>query len=164
MNVLTRWDPLQEALDLRRAMDMVMQRTGAGGNGQQQFDLSMDIYETEDAYEIEAALPGLKPEGVEITLNNNVLTIRGETKMEEEKEDRNYHLRERRYGAFVRSITLPSSINADAIEAHYDNGVLKLRLPKAEEAKPKRSQVQPNGGTSKTVKPKVRETTKETSS
>jgi len=94
----------------------------------------------------------VKPEDVEITLNNNVLTIRGETRMEEEKEDRNYHLRERRVGAFVRSITLPSSINADAIEAHYDNGVLKLRLPKAEEAKPKHIQIKPNGSTSKARK------------
>jgi HSP20 family protein len=157
MNVLTRWDPLQEMLDFHRAMDMVRQRTGASGEGQQQFDLSMDIYETPDAYEIEASVPGVKPEDVEITLNNNVLTIRGETKMENEKEEKNYHLRERRVGAFVRSITLPTSINADAIEAHYDNGVLKLRLPKAEEAKPKRIQVQSNGGTSKTVKPKTKE-------
>jgi HSP20 family protein len=152
MNVLTRWDPLQEMLDFNRAMDLVRQRSGALGDGQQQFDLSMDIYETPDGYEIEAALPGVKPEDVEITLNNNVLTIRGETRMEEEKEDRNYHLRERRVGAFVRSITLPSSINADAIEAHYDNGVLKLRLPKAEEAKPKHIQIKPNGSTSKARK------------
>ena len=156
MNVLTRWDPLQEMLDFNRAMDLVRQRSGALGDGQQ-FDLSMDIYETPDAYEIEAALPGVKPEDVDITLNNNVLTIRGETRMEEEKEDRNYHLRERRVGAFVRSITLPSSINSDAIEAHYDNGVLKLRLPKAEEAKPKHIQVKTNGSTSKTVKPKTKE-------
>ena len=156
MNVLTRWDPIQEALDLRRAMDMVMQRTGVGADGQQ-FDLSMDIYETPDAYEIEAALPGVKPEDVDISLNNNVLTIRGETKIEEEKDDRNYHLRERRFGAFVRSITLPSSLNADAIEARYDNGILKLRLPKAEEAKSRHIQIQTNGNTSKTVKPKTRE-------
>jgi len=157
MNVLTRWDPLQEMLDFNRAMDLVRQRTSALGDGQQQFDLSMDIYETPDAYEIEGALPGVKPEDVEITLNNNVLTIRGETKVQEEKEERNYHLRERGVGAFVRSITLPSSINADAIEAHYDNGVLKLRLPKAEGARPKRIQVQPNGGTTKTVKPRTKE-------
>src|SRR5688572_7133697 len=105
MNVLTRWDPLQEMLDFNRAMDLVRQRTSALGDGQQQFDLSMDIYETPEAYEIEAALPGVKPEDVEITLNNNVLTIRGETKEEQEKEDRNYHLCERRVGAFMRSIT-----------------------------------------------------------
>ena len=133
MNVLTRWDPLQEVLDMRRAMDQIMQRTAT--DGQQQFDLAMDIYETPDSYEIEAAMPGVKPEDVDITLNNNVLTIRGETRAEEEKDDKNYHLRERRASSFIRSITLPSSINPDTIEAHYDNGVLKLRLPKAEEAK-----------------------------
>ena len=158
MNVLTRWDPLQEMLDLRRAMDQVMQRTGQATNGQPQFDVAMDIYETPDSYEIEAAMPGIKPEDVDITLNNNVLTIRGETKVEEEKEDKNYHLRERRAGAFLRSITLPSSINADAIEARYGNGVLKLRLPKAEEAKSKHIQIQNNGGTSKTVKTQTKGT------
>jgi len=89
MNVLTRWDPLQEMLELRRAMDQVMQRTGQATNGQPQFDIAMDIYETPDSYEIEAAMPGIKPEDVDITLNNDVLTIRGETKVEEEKEDKN---------------------------------------------------------------------------
>lgn len=118
----------------------------------------MDIYETPDSYEIEAAMPGIKPEDVDITLNNNALTIRGETKVEEEKEDKSYHLRERRAGAFLRSITLPSSINADAIEARYDNGVLKLRLPKAEEAKSKHIQIQNNGGTSKMVKTQTKGT------
>ena len=156
MNVLTRWDPLQEVLDMRRAMDQIMQRTAA--DGQQQFDLAMDIYETPDSYEIEASMPGVKPEDVDITLNNNVLTIRGETRAEEEKSDKNYHLRERRAGSFIRSITLPSSINPDTIEAHYDNGVLKLRLPKAEEAKPKRIELKPNGSTSKTTKTQVKGT------
>jgi HSP20 family protein len=150
MNVLTRWDPLQEVLDMRRAMDQIMQRTAT--DGQPQFDLAMDIYETPDAYEIEASMPGIKPEDVDLSLNNNVLTIRGETKAEENKEGRNYHLRERRSGSFIRSITLPSSINEDAIEAHYDNGILKLRLPKAEEARPKHIEIKHNGSTSKTVK------------
>ena len=158
MNVLTRWDPLEEALELRRAMDQIMQRTGTGTNGQQQFDIAMDIYETPDSYEVEASMPGIKPEDVDITLNNNVLTIRGETKAEEEKEDKHFHLRERSVGSFIRSITLPSSVNADAIEAHYDNGVLKIRLPKAEEAKPKRIELKHNGSTSKTTKTQVKGT------
>ena len=158
MNVLTRWDPLEEALELRRAMDQIMQRTGTGTNGQQQFDIAMDIYETPDSYEVEASMPGIKPEDVDITLNNNVLTIRGETKAEEEKEDKHFHLRERSVGSFIRSITLPSSVNADAIEARYDNGVLKLRLPKAEEAKPKHIEVKHNGSTSKTVKSQTKGT------
>ena len=156
MNVLTQWDPLQEVLDIRRAMDQIMQRTAT--DGQPQLDLAMDIYETPDAYEIEASLPGIKPEDVDLTLNNNVLTIRGETKAEEKKEGRNYHLRERRSGSFIRSITLPSSINEDAIEAHYDNGVLKLRLPKAEEARSKHIEIKHNGSTSKTVKTQTKET------
>jgi HSP20 family protein len=150
MNVLTRWDPLEEALEIQRAMNQIMQRNGT--DGQQQLNLETDIYETPDAYEIEAAMPGVKPEDVEITVNNNVLTIGGEINAEEEIEGKIYRLRVRRAGVFVRSISLPSSVNVDAIEAHYDNGVLKLRLPKAEEAKPKRIQVKPNGSTQKTTK------------
>ena len=132
MNVLTRWDPIQEALDLQHAMRQVMERTLPGSDGQQ-FALAMDIYETPNSYEIEASMPGIKPEDVDITVNNNVLTIRGETKTEEEKDDKNYHLRERRIGSFVRSITLPSSVNADRFRqrgcrmqpSHWTNGSRK---------------------------------------
>ena len=123
----------------------------------QQFDMAMDISETPDAYEIEASMPGIDPDDVDITMDNHVLTIRGETKAEEEKQGRNYHLRERRIGSYVRSITLPSSIKEDAIEAHYENGVLKLRLPKAEEAKAKHIQIQANGSTSKMLKGKAKD-------
>ena len=158
MNVLTRWDPLQEPLDFRRAMDQVMQRSFLDPDGKmQQFDMAMDISETPDAYEIEASMPGIDPDDVDITMDNHVLTIRGETKTEEEKKDRNYHLRERRVGSYVRSITLPSSIKEDAIEAHYENGVLKLRLPKAEEAEPKHIQIQTNGSTPKRLKGKAKD-------
>lgn len=150
MTVLTRWDPLQEALELRRTMNEFMERSGTGASSLQQFDIEMDIYETPDSYEIEAAMPGIKPEDVDITLNNNVLTIRGETTTEE-KEDKNYHLRERRTGSFIRSITLPSLINSDAIDAQFDNGILKLRLPKAEEAKPKHIDIKANGNSSKSM-------------
>jgi len=80
----------------------------------------------------------VKPEDLEITYDSNVLTIKGEVKDEQEVEEQHYHLRERRYGSFCRSVSLPSSIKADAIDARFDAGVLTLHLPKAEEAKPKR--------------------------
>lgn len=106
----------------------------------------MDVCETQDAYEIEASMPGIRPEDVDITLDRNTLTIRGDMKSEQDREDRNYHLRERRSGTFMRSITLPSNIEADAIQANYEDGVLKLHLPKAEESKPKRIQVHGSRG------------------
>jgi len=138
-------------VDMRRVMDELMESAFMNQEGlQQPLGMPMDVSETQDAYEINVSLPGVNPDDVEITLNNNTLTIRGEVRAEEEREDKTYHVRERRIGSFVRSIALPSSINADAIDAHYDNGVLRLRLPKVEEARPKRIQVQ-TGGTSKMI-------------
>jgi HSP20 family protein len=87
---------------------------------------------------VKASVPGINPDDLEITFNNNTLTIRGEIKEEKEVEEAHYHLRERRYGSFARSLTLPAGIEANKIEANYEAGVLKLHLPKAEEIKPKK--------------------------
>jgi len=151
MSALTRWDPFREMMDIRREMDRFLQTTLSNQEGMQQtWAIPLNVSETEDAYELEASLPGVKPEDVEITLTNNTLTISGATQAEEEKEDKTFHMRERRYGSFVRSLTLPSAINPDAVEAHFENGVLRLRVPKAEEAKPKRIQIQ-GGGESRMI-------------
>jgi len=87
---------------------------------------------------VKASLPGINPDDLEITFNERTLTIKGEFKAEETKEDVHYHLRERRYGSFARSLTLPTPVKSDAIEARYDAGVLTLRLPKTEEVKARR--------------------------
>ncbi len=147
MSQIVRWDPFEEMVDIQRAMDQLMRRTMQGQDGQQSLSFTMDVSETPDAYQIEASLPGVKPEDIDVTVDQNVLTIRGELKAEEKKDKKTYHMRERRYGMFARSIALPTPVNADDIEAHFENGVLKLRLPKMEEAKPKRVQIQ-NGSSS----------------
>lgn len=140
--MLTRWDPFREMVDIRRRMDEMMQRAYSGAEGEQAaFGMEMDVSETEDAYEIDASVPGIKPEDIDVTLDNNVLTIRGQTKAEREEKGKTYHVRERRMGSFARSITLPSTVSADRIDARYEDGVLKLRLPKAEEARPKRIEI-----------------------
>jgi HSP20 family protein len=100
-------------------------------------------------YLVEAALPGLKPEDVEITVENNVLTIKGETRQEVDDQKRNFHRIERRFGAFQRTIGLPTTVKADAIQASLDNGVLRLEIPKAEEVKPRKISV--NVGENKTL-------------
>jgi len=134
--MLTRWDPFREMVDIRRRMDDLMQRTFAGAEGEQAaFGMEMDVSETEDAYEIDASVPGIKPEDIDVTLDNNVLTIRGQTKAEREETGKTYHVRERRMGSFARSIMLPSTVSTDRIDARYEDGVLKLRLPKVEEAR-----------------------------
>jgi HSP20 family protein len=104
---------------------------------------ALDISERKDAYLVTVELPGLKPEDLDITMEDGLLTIKGERQFTSESSEQQFHRVERRYGAFRRSITLPAQVQADHIEATFDNGVLQIVVPKAEEAKPKRIQVRP---------------------
>lgn len=98
---------------------------------------SCDIYETEGEIIVKAELPGLKKEDIKVSVENNVLTIRGERKFEEEAKRENYYRIERSYGEFLRSFTLPTGIDAKKINAEFKDGMLKIALPRMEEAKPK---------------------------
>lgn len=106
------------------------------------WNMPLDVFETGEAFVIEASLPGVKPEDIDISFSDNTLTIQCEVKPTELKEGEQYHLRERRFGKFSRSLTIPTRVNPDLIEAIYAAGVLSLQLPKAEEVKPKRITVQ----------------------
>jgi len=99
---------------------------------------AQDFSETAEGYLVEASLPGVKPEDVEVTVENNVLMIKGETRQETDSKQRNFHRVERRFGSFQRTIGLPTSVKADAIKADLSNGVLRLEIPKAEEVKPRK--------------------------
>jgi len=144
MAILNRWDPFQDMLSLREAMNQLMEesfvRPSAGRDGQG-FVPALDLSETGEGYLVEAALPGLKPEDLEITVENNVLTIKGQTRQEVDDKQRNFHRIERRFGSFQRTIGLPTSVKADAIQAELTNGVLRLEIPKAEEVKPRKISV-----------------------
>ena len=145
--MLTRFDPFQEMLTLRRAVDRLFDST-VGTDGQQQLNawgLALDVIENEDAFVVKASVPGINPDDIEITYNNDTLTIKGEIKAEETVDEAAYHLRERRYGTFSRSLILPYKVNAEAIDAAYNAGVLTLTLPKAEEVKPKRIAIKAGG-------------------
>jgi HSP20 family protein len=138
---LDRWDPLREMMTLREAMDRLFQEsvvrpTGsflAGARGA----TPVDIAERDNSFVVQAAMPGIAPEDIQVTVKGNTLTIRGEHKDEEERSDQNWLVRERRGQSFYRSVTLPTAVNADKAEAKYENGVLTLTLPKADEALPK---------------------------
>jgi HSP20 family protein len=149
-----RWDPFRDLTsiqdEINQMFDRVFGRRGGGGGregglAQGSWAPAVDISERKDAYVVTAEVPGVKPEELEVTLEDGLLTIQGERRIEEESSDRQYHRVERRYGAFRRSITLPSQVNADAIEASYSDGVLQVVVPKAESAKPKKINVQPTG-------------------
>jgi HSP20 family protein len=99
--------------------------------------LALDVFESEDDVTVRASIPGVKPEDIDLSVTGEVLTIKGETQEEKEEETGNYHLRERRYGAFQRAVNLPTLVNADKAQATFENGVLTLTLPKVEAVKPK---------------------------
>lgn len=141
---LTRFDPLREMLTMREMIDQMFDRSvTAPSSWQRDWDLALDVKENRDEFIVLASVPGIQPEDLEITYDNRTLTIKGEIKEETETEaEGRYHLRERRFGSFARSITLPSSVNPDKIQAGYEAGVLSLHLPKVEEAKPRRIAVQ----------------------
>jgi HSP20 family protein len=101
----------------------------------------VDIAEENGNYELVADLPGLKKDDIKVEIHDNILTLRGEKKLDEEKKERNYRLAERFYGEFVRTFALPENVNRDAIEAEFKDGVLKLTIPKTEQPKPKQIEV-----------------------
>lgn len=139
--MIRRWDPYREMMVLRNSMDRVVDRELAlAPNSWKSFkwSVALDVVESEDEYLVKASLSGINPEDLEITFEDNRLTIKGESKEEEEIDEARFHLRERCFGSFTRSIKLPSGIDSEKIEANYDKGVLKLHLPKIEEIKPKK--------------------------
>lgn len=147
MTSLIRWDPAREMTHMRQLMDRMFDESWLDApmrwNRPEGIALALDMTEDTDAYTVKASIPGVQPDDVDITLTDNVLTIKGETRHEEETEEQNYHLRERHFGAFTRSIRLPMPVDADNVDASYENGVLTLRLPKLETVKPKRIAVKP---------------------
>ena len=140
---MRRWDPFNEMLSLRDAMSQLFEdsfvspaRMSTGNT----FGMPLDVSERQDSFVVDAVLPGVKPEDLDITLQDNVLTIRGETRQEQQTGDKqsSFYLKERRYGRFSRSIRLPTAVQSDTIRATLENGILHLEIPKAEEVKPRK--------------------------
>ena len=148
---LTRWDPFQEMVSLRDVMDQLSENALVGpalssGQGRSGWQLPLDVTGNDDGFVVEASLPGINPDDLSIQVQENILTISGEMKQNTENKEQRYHVRERRWGSFYRSVALPMTVDASKVQAEYNNGVLKLTLPKAEEAKPKRIQVKTGHG------------------
>ncbi len=136
---ISRWEPMKDFVTLRQAMDRLFEesfvRPGRVLDGAAGAYLPLDIYTTMDAVVIRAAVPGISPEDVEITVEGSTVTLRGEIKVP--KEEGTYLLQEQRYGPFARSVELAIPVQADKAEAAFKNGMLTLTIPKAEEIKPK---------------------------
>lgn len=143
MTTLNRWEPFHNAATLHEQLNRVF---GEGFNRQEDSNLTtwapaVDILETEHELVVKADLPDVDPKDLDIRVENNILTIRGERKFEKQENDGNYLRIERAYGSFARSFSLANTVNSEAIEADYQNGVLTLVIPKREEAKPKQIKV-----------------------
>ncbi len=146
MSRIVRWDPFREMISVRSQMDQLVgdllrEPSGWQGNGQgngqgSHIRLALDVCEDDNSYSVKASLPGIDPADLDISFSENTLTIQGETQAESVEENAKWHLRERSFGRFVRSIKMPATVNADDISADYEDGVLTLTLPKAEEIKP----------------------------
>lgn len=140
MSNLTRWEPMREMMTLREAMDRLFDDAFTRPINLRDGGWSapaVDLYQTDDEVVVKAALPGFKADEVQINVTGDVLTIRGEMKHEEEKKDKAWHIREHRWGSFERSIGLPTAVVSDRADANFENGILTITFPKAEEVKPK---------------------------
>jgi HSP20 family protein len=142
---IERWDPLRDMVSLRDAVSSLLQesfvRTGGMAAGGGTMTLPLDVHETEAEFVVKASLPGIKQEDVHVTVHGDTLTIRGETKAEEEKKGQTWHLRERRTGSFQRSVSLATPIDSEKAQARFEHGVLTLTLPKSEKARPKQIKI-----------------------
>jgi HSP20 family protein len=137
-----RWEPFNDLVTLREAMDRLFEESFVRPHTDwsapvEAGALAVDVYETEDAVVVKSAIPGIKPEDIDISLTGDTLTIKGETKFEDEVEEEHYVRREMRYGSFSRTLSVPTTVVAADADAEFENGVLTLTLPKAEEVKPK---------------------------
>ncbi len=146
---VVRWDPLRELAEMSERLNRVVSRQGTGpmdGNGQEVMTVAdwiptVDISETEADYAIQAELPGVNKQDVKVTLENGVLTIQGERRQPQTEAGRKHHRIETSYGRFVRSFTLPDTVEAGNVRAEYADGMLHLHLPKSEKAKPRQIDV-----------------------
>lgn len=146
---IVRWSPFRDVLAIQNEMnrifdDLMSRRQGESDVERGVWAPFLDISETKDDILVKAELPGVAKEDVKLSISDNVLILKGEKKMSRELDDENYHRIERVYGSFYRSVELPSRVNSEGIEAKYENGVLEVRIPKAEEVKVKEIEIKLN--------------------
>jgi HSP20 family protein len=147
---IVRYDPFRDLRTLQEEVNRLFSTNmtrafGDEGIGRGAWNPSVDIYENKDQIVLEAELPGMKQEDFELTVENNVITLRGERRFEKFDDADNYHRVERSYGAFTRSFTLPQTVSAEGATAEYQNGVLRVTLPKREETKSRRIEISTEG-------------------
>lgn len=138
---MTKWDPFRDLMGIENELNRLFGRTFGGDDGASlrgAWAPPLDLYETGEKFVMKMDLSGVSPEDVDISVEDSTLVIRGERRFYDEQKEESFHRIERRFGEFVRSLTLPSSADAEKIEASFDRGVLAIEVPRKEEAKPKK--------------------------
>jgi HSP20 family protein len=158
MTLLTRWDPLRDMATLQNRINRFVRESYSPEGPEEAlttttFAPPVDIYEDEHTITLQMEVPGIDEKDIDVRIEDNTLTVHGERKMEKEQKEENFRRIERQYGSFTRSFTLPSSVDRGQVSADYERGVLKIKLAKKAEAKPK--QIKVNVGSEKTLEAKV---------
>ena len=159
MTLLTRWDPFREFVTVQDRLNRLF-RDSYGPEGTKDaeslttttFAPPVDVYEDEHNVTLKIEVPGIEEKDIDVRIENNTLTVHGERKFEKEEKEENYRRVERQYGSFTRTFTLPQTVDQESVQADYDKGVLKIKLAKKAEAKPK--QIKVNVGSAKTLESK----------
>jgi len=157
MTMITRWDPFREFATLQDRMNRLF-RDSYGQEGREEslttttFAPPVDVYEDEHSVTLKIEVPGIEEKDIDVRIENNTLTVHGERRFEKEEKEENYRRVERQYGSFTRTFTLPNTVDQESVQANYDKGVLKIKLAKKAEAKPK--QIKVNVGSEKTLEGK----------
>jgi HSP20 family protein len=152
---IVRWEPLRELSSLQSEMNRLFNTVfdqpqgGNGGTTMRRWMPPMDLLETGDHFVLRADLPGMTEDDINIELEDSTLTVSGERKAEHESKDEGYYRVERAFGSFSRSLTLPKGVDPESVSAHFDKGVLEVRIPKPEERKPRKINI--GGGGQKTI-------------
>jgi len=146
MTMITRWDPFREFATLQDRMNRLV-RDSFGNEGREEaltnttFAPPVDVYEDEHSVTLKIEVPGIEEKDIDVRIENNTLTVHGERKFEQEEKEENYRRVERQYGSFTRTFSLPNTVDQESVQADYDKGVLKVKLAKKQEAKPKQIKV-----------------------
>jgi HSP20 family protein len=142
MSNLIRWEPMREMVTLRDAMDHLFDEAftrpwGLADGGRGAGMPAVDMYQTDNEVVVKLAVPGMKPEDVQISVTGDVLSVKGEMQEKSDVNEKAYHIREQRWGSFERTLNLPTAVVSENAQAEFENGILTITLPKAEDVKPR---------------------------
>src|ERR671914_2363046 len=142
--VLRHWEPFRELRQMQGNLDRLWRDLGHGGGDEgdvESWAIPLDVVQQRDNIVLKASVPGVNPEDIDVSIENDVLSIKGYTKEEREQQEGNYLMRERRSGSFYRALRLPDTVDSDKAQPHYENGVLSITFPRLESKKAKRLQI-----------------------